>query len=99
MSSSGRLTWSNLSIVMSPVQQRFELARDLPALLAIVANGRASRDPHAFLHPGGLQWLFRWLGHRPFVVRQLRDGAALSGAVVDDGGYVMLVSADPSLER
>jgi ribosomal protein S18 acetylase RimI-like enzyme len=77
----------------------FELARDLPALLAVVAEGRASHDPHAFLHPGGLQWLLRWLGHRPFEVHQWRDGAALAGAIVDDSGYVMLVSADPSLER
>jgi len=77
----------------------FELHRDLPDLLAVVSRSRASNDPHAFLHPGGLQWLLRWLGRRPFEVRQWRDGAALAGAIVDDGGYVMLVSADPSLER
>jgi len=76
----------------------FDLQRHLPDLLAVVSRGRASNDPHAFLHPGGLQWLLRWLGHRPFVVRQWHDGAALARAVVDDGGYVMLVSADPSIE-
>ena len=85
---------------MTPLAETaFDLHRDLPDLLAVVSRGRATKDPHAFEHPGGLQWLLRWLGHRPFVVRQWRDGAALGGAIVDDGGYVMLVSADPSLER
>lgn len=77
----------------------FDLGRDLPDLLALVAAGRASSDPHAFLHPGGLQWLLRWVGHRPFEIRQWRDGAALAGAIVDDDGYAMLLSAEPSLER
>jgi ribosomal protein S18 acetylase RimI-like enzyme len=80
-------------------EQPFDLVRDLPTLLALVAAGRASNDPHAFLHPGGLQWLLRRLGHHPLEVRQWRDGAALAGAIVDDDGYAMLVSAEPSLDR
>lgn len=80
-------------------ERPFELKRDLPAVLALVAAGRAAGHPRAFLHPGGLQWLLRWLGHRPFDVRLWQDGSALGAAVVDDGGYVMLVSADPSLAR
>jgi len=76
----------------------FELRRDLPELLVVVSRGRAAHDPHAFLHPGGLQWLLRWLGRRQIEVRQWRDGAALTGAIVDDGGSVMLVSPDPSVE-
>lgn len=79
-------------------ERPFDLRRDLPDLLALVAAGRASNDPHAFLHPGGLQWLLRWLGHRPFEVRQWRDGVVLAGTIVDDDGYAMLVSAEPSLD-
>ena len=65
----------------------------------MVAGARASRHPHAFLHPGGLQWLLRRLANESFTVRLWRDGAAPAAAIVDDAGNVMLVSADPSLER
>ena len=77
----------------------FELARDVPPLVAAVANARAADHPHAFLHPGGLQWLLRRLGDPSFTVRQWRDGLAFTGAVVDDDGYVMVVATDPSLDR
>ena len=80
-------------------ERPFELRRDLEALLAVVAASRASNDPHAFLHPGGLQWLLRWLGRRPFEVRQWRDADTLAAASVDDRGYAMLISRDPSLDR
>ena len=77
----------------------FTRGGDLRPLLAMVAGARASRHPHAFLHPGGLQWLLRRLANESFTVRLWRDGAAHAAAIVDDGGNVMLVSADPSLER
>ena len=80
-------------------EQPFIPGRDLRPVLALVAGARASHDPHAFLHPGGLQWLLRRLANATFTVRLWRDGAALAGAIVDDAGYVMVVSADPSLER
>ena len=80
-------------------EQPFIPGRDLRPLIAMVAGARASHDPHAFLHPGGLQWLLRRLANATFTVRLWRDGAALAGAIVDDAGYVMVVSADPSLER
>lgn len=77
----------------------FTRGGDLRPLLAMVAGARASRHPHAFLHPGGLQWLLRRLANESFTVRLWRDGAAPAAAIVDDAGNVMLVSADPSLER
>jgi ribosomal protein S18 acetylase RimI-like enzyme len=79
-------------------ERAFDRHRDLPTLLALVANGRASSHPHAFLHPGGLQWLLRRLGHGAFAVGQWTDATELAGAVVDDAGYVLLQTATGSLE-
>ncbi|HLZ48682.1 MAG TPA: hypothetical protein VKR80_08550, partial [Candidatus Limnocylindria bacterium] len=80
-------------------ERPFELKRDVAAVLALVAGARAANDPHAYLHPGGLQWLLRWLGHRPFEVRLWHRDATLVAATVADGAYVMPISAGPSLER
>jgi ribosomal protein S18 acetylase RimI-like enzyme len=80
-------------------EQPFDTARDLPDLLAIVGRARASSDPHAFLHPGGLQWLLRRLGRETFSVLRHADGDALAGFTVDDDGYVMILAATPSLDQ
>lgn len=79
-------------------ERRFDRERDLPALLALVGRARASSDPHAFLHPGGLQWLLRRLGNETFAVLQWTDGDALAGFGVDDSGYVMIQAAMSSLD-
>ena len=81
------------------IERPFDLTRDLPAILALVSDARASGHPQAFLHPGGLQWLLRWLGHRPLEVRLWHEDATLVAATVDDGGYVMPISADRSLDQ
>jgi ribosomal protein S18 acetylase RimI-like enzyme len=70
----------------------FDRQRDLRRVLELVARARAS-DPHAFLHPGGLQWLLRRLVQPGFHVRQWFDGEALAGVVVDDSGYVIVQAA------
>src|SRR5439155_6468310 len=88
-----------LSEVAELTEDPFTRGGDLRPLLAMVAGARASRHPHAFLYPGGLQWLLRRLANESFTVRLWRDGAAPAAAIVDDAGNVMLVSADPSLER
>lgn len=85
---------------MSDLSERgFEMARDLPELLAIVGRARATSDPHAFLHTGGLQWLLRRSGRETFNVVRWLDGDALAGFSVDDAGYVMTLSAGPSLDQ
>jgi len=75
------------------------MARDLPELLATVGGARASSDPHAFLHTGGLQWLLRRLGRETFGVFRWVDGDALAGFTVEDDGYVMIQAASPSLDQ
>lgn len=77
----------------------FDRERDLTALLALVGQARASSYPHAFLHPGGLQWLLRRLGQATFSVRRWSDGDDLVGVVVDDSGYVIVQGAMPALDR
>ena len=86
---------------MSDLRERgFDMRRDLPGLLATVGRAYASADPHAFLHPGGLQWLLRRLGRREtFAVLRWMDGDAVAGFGVDDGGYVMIQAAGPSLDQ
>ena len=71
----------------------FDPQRDLPELLAMVGRARATSDPHAFLHTGGLQWLLRRLGRETFAVLRWTHGDAVAGFGVDDGGYVMIQSA------
>ncbi|MBI4348354.1 MAG: hypothetical protein HY553_16045, partial [Elusimicrobia bacterium] len=70
-------------------ERAFDRRRDLAALLDLVAVARAS-DARAFLHPGGLQWLLRRLGHGAFAVRQWFDEDALAGIVIEDSGYVIV---------
>ena len=77
----------------------FDRQRDLPELLAMVGGARATSDAHAFLHTGGLQWLLRRLGRETFAVLRWTHGDAVAGFGVDDGGYVMIQSAGPSLDR
>ena len=86
---------------MSVLAERgFDMQRDLPKLLNMVGRARATSDPHAFLHPGGLQWLLRRLGRREtFAVLQWMDGDVVAGFGVDDGGYVMIQAASASLDR
>ena len=86
---------------MSDLTERgFDMQRDLPELLALVGRARATADPHAFLHPGGLQWLLRRLGRRQtFAVLRWTDGDAVAGFGVDDGGYVMIQAASPSIDQ
>ena len=86
---------------MSDLMERgFDLQRDLPELLAMVGRAYADSDPHAFLHPGGLQWLLRRLGRREtFAVLRWMDSDAVAGFGVDDGGYVMIQAAGPSLDQ
>lgn len=80
------------------MEREFDLKRDLPALLALVADARASHHPHAFLHPGGLQWLLRRLGNATFAVALRYEGNALAGFVVDDSGYVMVQATSTTVE-
>ena len=76
------------------------MQRDLTELLDMVGRAYATSDPHAFLHPGGLQWLLRRLGRREtFAVLRWMDGDAVAGFGVDDDGYVMIQAAHPSLDR
>ena len=83
-----------------PREHGFDMQRDLPELLTMVGRARATSDPHAFLHPGGLQWLLRRLGRREtFAVLRWMDGDAVAGFGVDDDGYVMIQAAGPSLDR
>ena len=85
---------------MSDLMERgFDRQRDLPELLATVGRARASSDPHAFLHPGGLQWLLRRLGRETFGVFRWVDGDALAGFTVEDDGYVMIQAASPLLDQ
>ena len=74
---------------MPLLEREFERTRDLARLLDLVAEARASAHPHAFLHPGGLQWLLRRLGREQFTVWQWTEGEALAGFTIDDGGYVI----------
>jgi len=84
---------------MSDLTERgFDLQRDLLELLGTVGNARATSDPHAFLHPGGLQWLLRRLGRDTFAVRRWVIGEALAGFAVADAGYVMVLPRTAALE-
>jgi len=86
---------------MSDLKERgFDMRRDLPVLLAMVGRAYATSEPHAFLHPGGLQWLLRRLGRREnFAALRWMNGDAVAGFGVDDGGYVMIQAAGPSLDQ
>ncbi len=85
---------------MSDLTERgFHMHRDLPVLLDMVGRARATSDPHAFLHPGGLQWLLRRLGRETFRVLRWEDGDALAGFTVEDDGYVMIQATGPSLDQ
>ena len=70
----------------------------MASLLSLVGRARSS-DPHASLHPGGLQWLLRRLDRAGFAVHRWTDGDRLAGFSVFDAGYVLVQAADPSLER
>jgi ribosomal protein S18 acetylase RimI-like enzyme len=82
-----------------PAEGSFELERDLPVLLDLIGRARATADPHALLHPGGLQWLLRRLGRATFEVVRWMDGGALAGFGVDDSGYVMLQGTASGLDQ
>ena len=86
---------------MSDLTERgFEMQRDLPELLATVARARATADPRAFLHPGGLQWLLRRLGRRDtFAVLRWTDGDATAGFGVVDGVYTMIQAVSPTMDQ
>jgi ribosomal protein S18 acetylase RimI-like enzyme len=85
---------------MSDLSERvFDRGRDLPGILALIAIGRSSLHPRAFLHPGGFEWLLRRLGRGRFAVRQWFDDDALAGVVVEDSGYVIVQAALPGLDR
>ena len=75
------------------MQREFDLERDLAALLVLVAGARASDHPHAFVHPGGLQWLLRRFGRANFAVSLSPDGV-----IVDDSGYVIVQAASTSVD-
>lgn len=79
-------------------ERGFDRGRDLPALLSHIGGARASADPHAFLHPGGLQWLLRRLGQRTFSVRHWFDGDDLAGVVVGDSGCVIVQGAAGAID-
>jgi ribosomal protein S18 acetylase RimI-like enzyme len=76
----------------------FDRSRDLAELLWVVGRARASSDPHAFLHPGGLQWLLRRLGGKTFAVRRWMRGGLLAGYAVADTGDVMVLPLGSSLD-
>ena len=85
---------------MAEITERpFRRERDLPGIFALIAQARASSDPHAFLHPGGLQWLLRRLPQPTFSVRQWYEGDALAGVVITDSAYVMVQSANGDVDR
>jgi ribosomal protein S18 acetylase RimI-like enzyme len=85
---------------MSDHRERgFDIQRDLRELLAMVGRARATSDPHAFLHPGGLQWLLRRLGRDTFAVRSWMTGDALAGFAIADAGHVMVVPSGLALEE
>ncbi|MFN2521381.1 MAG: GNAT family N-acetyltransferase [Candidatus Limnocylindria bacterium] len=81
------------------IERMFERDRDLPRIIEHVARSRASSDPHAFLHPGGLQWLLRKLGGAAFALRQWFDGDTLAGALIADSGYVIVLAGSADLDR
>lgn len=67
-----------------------ERARDLTALLELVGRSRASGDPAAIFHPGGLQWWLRRIGRRGFEVAVLSDGDELIGMALRDQDEVFV---------
>jgi GNAT superfamily N-acetyltransferase len=82
------------------IERGFDLERDVSQLLALVGRARATADPHAFLHPGGLQWLLRRLGRRAtFGVLRWMEGDALAGFAVDDSGYLMVQGTTSTLDH
>jgi ribosomal protein S18 acetylase RimI-like enzyme len=58
--------------------------RDLSAVLELVGRSRASGDPAAIFHPGGLQWWLRRIGRPGFEVAVLSDGDELIGMALRD---------------
>lgn len=85
-------------MLTAPTPLPFDRSHDLPGLLELVADARTEGDPHAFLHPGGLQWLLRRIGGSTFTVRLWRSGGALAGAVIDDDGAIIVQAATPTLD-
>lgn len=79
------------------IRHDFDREGDMASLLSLVGSARSS-DPHASLHPGGLQWLLRRLGREGFAVHRWTDGDRLAGFSVVDAGYVLLQAAEPSLD-
>ena len=75
------------------MEREFDRERDLPPLLALVAEARASGHPHAFLHPGGLQWWLRKVGSPGFAVRLSPEGLLL-----EDAGYVVVQAVSTSVD-
>ena len=75
----------------------FDGQADMASLLSLVGRAR-STDPHASLHPGGLQWLLRRLGRDDFAVHRWTDDDALAGFTVFDSGYVLIQAAHPSVD-
>jgi GNAT superfamily N-acetyltransferase len=82
--------------VAGVVRHDFNREADLPTLLSLVSRARSS-DPHAHLHPGGLQWLLRRLGREGFAVHRWMEGDVVAGFSVVDSSYVMLQPSDLSL--
>jgi GNAT superfamily N-acetyltransferase len=72
----------------------FDRERDLRDIVTLVARARAAGGPSDYLHPGGLQWLFRRLRDADFGVWVWYDGDDLLAFVVEDGEYAM-PHADP----
>src|SRR5687767_13216875 len=65
-------------------------ARDLTALMELVGRSRASGDPAAVFHPGGLQWWLRRIGKPGFEVVVLNDGDELVGMALRDQDDVVV---------
>jgi ribosomal protein S18 acetylase RimI-like enzyme len=65
-------------------------ARDLTALMELVGRSRASGDPGAIFHPGGLQWWLRRIGKPGFEVAVLGDGDELVGMALRDQDDVIV---------
>src|SRR5687767_7919944 len=65
-------------------------ARDLTALMELVGRSRASGDPAALFHPGGLQWWLRRIGRPGFEVAVLSDGDELVGMALRDQGDLIV---------
>jgi GNAT superfamily N-acetyltransferase len=68
----------------------FDRARDLDAVLEMVAASRAKEEPGAIFHPGGLQWWVRRVGRPSFDVAVLVENGRVVGFALHDEGDVVL---------